>query len=63
MQNTIDQPRALFRVPLTGSTVRAWRMPVGDEDGTGRSATPTLLPAPGSKFAAQSDSVGPRRRT
>ena len=35
IQNTIDQPRALFRVPLKGSVVTTWRMPVGDEDGTG----------------------------
>jgi hypothetical protein len=35
VQNTIDQPRALFRVPLAGSTVRTWRMPVGDEPGDG----------------------------
>lgn len=35
IQSTIDQPRALFRVPLKGSVVTTWRMPVGDEDGTG----------------------------
>ena len=35
VQNTIDQARALFRVPLAGSNVRTWRMPVGDEDGSG----------------------------
>jgi PPOX class probable F420-dependent enzyme len=35
VQNTIDQERALFRVPLAGSTVRTWRMPVGDEPGDG----------------------------
>src|SRR5512139_3616254 len=35
VQNTIDQERALFRVPLAGSKVRTWRMPVGDEPGDG----------------------------
>ena len=33
---TIDQPRALIGVPLGGeSHITTWRMPVGDEDGTG----------------------------
>jgi PPOX class probable F420-dependent enzyme len=33
---TIDQPRALLAVSLTGdSRVSTWRMPIGDEDGTG----------------------------
>ena len=37
VDNTIDQPRALIAVPMTaaGSTATTWRMPVGDEDGTG----------------------------
>lgn len=35
IQDTIDQPRALFAVPLAGSRVTTWRMPVGDERGTG----------------------------
>jgi len=35
VQNTIDQPRGLFRVPLEGSKVVSWRMPVADEDGMG----------------------------
>jgi len=35
VQNTIDQERALFRVPLAGSVVRTWRMPVGEEPGEG----------------------------
>jgi hypothetical protein len=35
IHNTIDQPRALFRVPLATSTVTTWRMPVDGEDGTG----------------------------
>ena len=32
---TIDQPRALISVSLVGSRTSTWRMPVGDEDGTG----------------------------
>lgn len=51
VQNTIDQPRALFRVPLAGSLVRSWRMPVGEEDGTGIWARRYYVP--GSKFAAE----------
>jgi nitroimidazol reductase NimA-like FMN-containing flavoprotein (pyridoxamine 5'-phosphate oxidase superfamily) len=35
VDNTIDQPRALLAVPLAGSRVTTWRMPVEDEDGTG----------------------------
>jgi nitroimidazol reductase NimA-like FMN-containing flavoprotein (pyridoxamine 5'-phosphate oxidase superfamily) len=35
IQNTIDQPRALFKVDLDAATVRTWRMPVGDEPGDG----------------------------
>lgn len=35
VQNTIDQPRGLFRVPLEGSKVVTWRMPVEGEDGMG----------------------------
>ncbi|HEX9260107.1 MAG TPA: pyridoxamine 5'-phosphate oxidase family protein [Acidimicrobiales bacterium] len=35
--NTIDQPRALLGVPLSGDGTKTltWRMPVGDEDPTG----------------------------
>lgn len=33
--DTIDQPRALVAVPLRGSTVTTWRMPVADEKATG----------------------------
>ncbi|MCK9520647.1 MAG: pyridoxamine 5'-phosphate oxidase family protein [Dehalococcoidia bacterium] len=29
---TIDQPRALFRIPLEGSKVQTWRMPRQGED-------------------------------
>ena len=37
VDNTIDQPRALIAVSMTaaGSRTTTWRMPVGDEDGTG----------------------------
>lgn len=36
VNDTIDQPRALIAVPLGGdSRTTTWRMPVGDEDGTG----------------------------
>jgi PPOX class probable F420-dependent enzyme len=49
VQNTIDQERALFRVPLAGSTVRTWRMPVGDEPGHGIWARRYY--APGTKMA------------
>lgn len=37
IRNTIDQPRALVAVPLSGDGVRltTWRMPVGEESGTG----------------------------
>jgi len=37
VDDTIDQPRALLAVSLSdaGSKVTTWRMPVGDEDGTG----------------------------
>ena len=51
IQTTIDQPRALFRVPLGVSVVRTWRMPVGDEDGTG--IWHARYYVPGSKLAAR----------
>jgi PPOX class probable F420-dependent enzyme len=35
IQSTIDQPRALLAVPLSGSKVRSWRMPVDGESHTG----------------------------
>ncbi len=35
VDNTIDQPRALIAVPLAGSVVTTWRMPVEGEDPTG----------------------------
>ena len=35
VQNTIDQPRGLYRVTLEGSRVTTWRMPLEGEDGMG----------------------------
>ncbi len=35
IRNTIDEPRALFRVVLSDAKVLSWRMPVGDEPGDG----------------------------
>jgi hypothetical protein len=35
VRGTIDQPRALLAVPLASAKVSTWRMPVGEEDGTG----------------------------
>jgi PPOX class probable F420-dependent enzyme len=36
VDDTIDQPRALIAVPIgTASRTTSWRMPVGEEDGTG----------------------------
>jgi len=35
VQNTIDQPRGLFRVPLAASKVTTWRMPLEGEEGMG----------------------------
>ncbi len=35
IQNTIDQPRGLYRVELAGAVLRTWRMPVGEEPGDG----------------------------
>ena len=35
VQNTIDQERALWCVPLTGSTVKSWRMPLDGEPANG----------------------------
>ena len=31
VQGTIDQPRALFRLPLNAAKLRSWRMPIEDE--------------------------------
>jgi len=35
IHTTIDQPRALFRVPLDRAKVRSWRMPLEGEPGDG----------------------------
>lgn len=35
IQETIDQPRALVAIPLEGSIVRTWRMPIQGEAYTG----------------------------
>ena len=35
VDGTIDQPRALVAVSMKDARVTTWRMPVGDEDGTG----------------------------
>ena len=35
VQNTMDQERALFRVPLTDENTKSWRMPLKCEDETG----------------------------
>jgi PPOX class probable F420-dependent enzyme len=35
VDGTIDQPRALIGVPIAGSTVTTWRMPLPGEDPTG----------------------------
>jgi len=35
VDGTIDQPRALIAVPLAGSVVTTWRMPLEGEDQTG----------------------------
>ena len=35
VQNTIDQPRGLYRVALADAKVTSWRMPLEDEDGMG----------------------------
>lgn len=35
IQNTIDQPRALFGLTLADATVSSWRMPVEGESATG----------------------------
>lgn len=35
VQNTIDQERALYRLPLDSAKVKTWRMPLEKEDPTG----------------------------
>lgn len=51
IQRTIDQPRALIAIPLEGSKVRTWRMPVAGEPGEGMWHRRYYVP--GSKIAKQ----------
>ncbi|MDE0692805.1 MAG: pyridoxamine 5'-phosphate oxidase family protein [Gammaproteobacteria bacterium] len=52
IQNTIDQERGLYLVPLAGSKVRTWRMPVQGESPTGIWARRYY--APGTRYARES---------
>lgn len=58
VNDTVDQPRALFAVSLSDSRVSSWRMPVGDEAPTGIWARRYYHE--GTKMAAAADS--PSRR-
>lgn len=49
VHNTIDQPRALYRVTLAGATVKTWRMPLEGEPANG--IWHQRYYAPGTKFA------------
>lgn len=51
IQNTIDQPRALYRVVIADSTIRTWRMPVEGEAPQG--IWHERYYAPGSKYASK----------
>ncbi len=53
IQSTIDQPRALIAVPLAGSKVRSWRMPIAGESHTG--IWHRRYYVEGSKMAAEAD--------
>lgn len=53
LQNTIDQPRALWYVKLADAHVRSWRMPIADEQGTG--IWHRRYYVSGSKLAQQAD--------
>ena len=35
IQNTIDEPRGLYRLPLANAKISTWRMPLEGEDGMG----------------------------
>ena len=35
VQNTMDQPRGLYRLALTGAKLKTWRMPLADEAAEG----------------------------
>lgn len=49
VQNTIDQDRALYRLPLGSATVKSWRMPVEGESQKG--IWHQRYYAPGTKFS------------
>ena len=53
VQETIDQPRALIKLPLATSEVTSWRMPAAGESFTG--IWHRRYYVEGSKMAAQSD--------
>jgi hypothetical protein len=54
---TDDQPRALIGVRLADARVSTWRMPVGEEDGTGIWHRRYYLD--GTKMAGQADAAQP----
>jgi len=51
VEATLDQTRALLSLPLAGSRVRSWRMPVGDEPYRG--IWHSRYYAPGSRLAKE----------
>lgn len=50
IENTIDQPRGLYRLKLADAKLSTWRMPVADEAGEG--IWHQRYYAPGSKFSS-----------
>lgn len=50
IENTIDQPRGLFRLNLSSAKLSTWRMPEADEAGEG--IWHSRYYAPGSKFSS-----------
>lgn len=50
IENTIDQPRGLFRLSLSSAKLSTWRMPLADEAGEG--IWHSRYYAPGSKFSS-----------
>ncbi len=56
VQETIDQPRALIRLPLGDAEVSSWRMPGAGEDFTG--IWHRRYYVEGSKMAGQADAKG-----
>jgi PPOX class probable F420-dependent enzyme len=59
VDGTIDQPRALIAVALTGSKVTTWRMPADDEEQTGIWARRYFLD--GTMMAAIADDARAKR--